>query len=199
MSTPADSRARAGASVAPGTLAPPVADDMLVETDGRYTAYAEVTSLVSGSGTYSVADIQTALGTASFGGWSLVVLEHDASLPERFLLVAAPIKAITTTDSVSFSVDLLHTMSNASATLVAVGFEAERTLTGDSATLGSFTVPNAFRGVMPGTRDPAYDNTLGTDLLVAQATGLNGSQLAFNAATTNDRVIVALVAIALDL
>ena len=183
----------------PSGTTPVVADDMLVETDGRYTAYAEVTSLVSGSGTYSVADIQTALGTASFGGWSLVVLEHDASLPERFLLVAAPIKAITTTDSVSFSVDLLHTMSNASATLVAVGFEAERTLTGDSATLGSFTVPNAFRGVMPGTRDPAYDNTLGTDLLVAQATGLNGSQLAFNAATTNDRVIVALVAIALDL
>ncbi|MGB8859352.1 MAG: hypothetical protein WCC60_08850, partial [Ilumatobacteraceae bacterium] len=169
-------------------------------SDGRYMAYAEVTSLVAGSGTYSVADIQTALGTASFGGWSLVVVTHDASLPERFLMVASPLDVVGGARS-SFSVSLLQPMSNASAALFAVGFEGDRSLSlsGDSVSLSGFSVPNAFRGAIPGTRDPSYENTLGTDLLVASATGLNGPQLAFSSATTNDRVMLSMVAIALDL
>ncbi|MEQ1702593.1 MAG: hypothetical protein ABMA25_20985, partial [Ilumatobacteraceae bacterium] len=166
-------------------------------TGDTYFAYADVTSLMAGGGTYSVADIQTALGTASFGGWSLVVIQHDPSLPERLLMVAMPMDVVGSTST--FSVDLLAPMVNADATLVVAGFEGERLLTGDSVALSGFTVSNVFQGQIPALRNPAYDNTLGTDVMVTTATGLNGAQLTFTASTANDRIMVGLVAIALDL
>ena len=162
-----------------------------------YFAYADVTSLVTGGGTYSVADIQTALGTASFGGWSLVVIEHDPSMPERLLMVAMPMDVVGTNST--FTVDLLTAMDEAAATFVVVGFEGDRLLTGDSVSLSGFTVSNVFDGEIPGLRNPAYDNTLGTDVMVASASNLDGSQLTFTASTANDRIMVGLVAIALDL
>jgi RNA polymerase sigma factor (sigma-70 family) len=172
----------------------------VVDNSGdTYFAYADVTALVTGSGTYSVADVQTALDTGSFGGWSLVVIEHDPSLPERLLLVAMPMDVVSTSGGSGLSVDLVHPMVNATATLAVAGFEGERLLTGDSVSLSGFTVANVFDGEVPGPRNPAYDNTLGTDVLVTTASGLNGSQLTFDASTANDRFMLGLVAVALDL
>lgn len=162
-----------------------------------YFAYADVTSLVATGGEYSVADIQTALGTGSFGGWSLVVIEHDPSMPERLLMVAMPMDVVGSTSS--FTVDLLTPMDHASGTLTVAGFEGDRLLTGDSVSLSGFTVANVFHGEVPGLRNPDYDNTLGTDVMVAQLTDLNGPQLTFTASTSNDRIMVGLVAIALEL
>ena len=177
-----------------------VTADALQDNSGdTYFAYAEVTSLVTGSGTYSVADIQTALGTSGFGGWSLVVIEHNSSLPERFLMVTAPLDVVTTGTSSTFSVGLFSPMVDTNAALVVAGFEGERTLIGDNVSLSGFVVNNVFSGRAPGTRNPAFDNLLGTDVMVAAATGLNGPTLQFDATTTNDRIMVALVAVALDL
>jgi hypothetical protein len=173
-------------------------DALVPGNTGMYAAYADVTALVTGSGTYSVADIQTALGTASFGGWSLVIIEHDPSLPERFMVLTAPLAPINGAPDPAFSIGLWQPMSNASATLTAVGFEGERTLTGDSVTVSGCTIANAFRGAVPGSRNPADDNTLGTDVLVAPCSGLNGPLLSFGSGTSDDRVMLALVAIALD-
>lgn len=176
-----------------------VTADRIVDNSGStYFAAAEVTSLMGGSGTYSVADIQTALDVATFGGWSLVIIEHDASMPERFLLAADPLVVMSGTPY-TLNVDLLTPMSNATGTLVAVGFEGDRSLPGDNVGLSGYSVTNPFHGEVPGTRNPSYDNCLGTDVFVDAVTGMNGSQLAFSAATSGDRVMLGIVAIALDL
>ena len=174
------------------------ADDNTDNAGSTYFAYAEVTSLMGGSGTYSVADIQTALDVATFGGWSLVVIEHDASMPERFLMAAAPLTVMSATPF-DLNIELLNPMSNATGTLVAVGFEGDRSLPGDHISLSGYSATNPFRGAVPGTRNPSYDNCLGTDVFVGAATGLNGSQLAFSAATSGDRVMLGMIAVALDL
>lgn len=169
---------------------------------GMYAAYADVTDLVTGSGTYSVADVQTALGTASFGGWSLIVIDHDPSLPERFMMVTAPLKVVSGTSSatsLSFGVDLPQPMSNASGQMVVAGFEGDRSLELDQVSLSGFVVSNPFQGVIDGARDVAFQNSLGTDVFVATTTGMNGGRLAFNSRSNNDRIILPLVGIALDL
>ena len=45
----------------------------------RYRAFANVTSLVAGNDTYTVANVQTGRGDDRFAGWSLVVAYQDAS------------------------------------------------------------------------------------------------------------------------
>ena len=180
----------------PAGVSTVVADQLKDNSGGTYFAIAEVTSLVTGSGTYAVADIQTALGQQSFGGWSLVVITHDASLPERFLMVTAPQQVVTSTASSSFTVNLLQPAST--ATLVAVAFEGDRLFASDKLSLSGFSLSNAFRGSVPAPRSPAYDNTLGTDVLVASVTGMSGVQLSFNAVTSDDQVMLAAVAVAVD-
>ncbi|HQZ33750.1 MAG TPA: sigma-70 family RNA polymerase sigma factor [Ilumatobacteraceae bacterium] len=167
---------------------------------GTYTAYADVTSLMAGSGTYSVGDVQTSIGTASFGGWSLVVIDRDDSLPERFIMVAAPLVVVATypVSSFTMTVDLPQAMANGSGAIVAAAFEGDRSLTGESVSLSGFVVSNAFQGKIGGVRDPAHQNALGTDVLVATTSAMNGSQLDFTASTTDDRYILSLVGISLD-
>ncbi|MDO9176311.1 MAG: hypothetical protein Q7V62_15995, partial [Actinomycetota bacterium] len=165
-----------------------------------YFAVAEVTSLVTGAGTYAVADVQTALGVASFGGWSLVVVEHDASLPERFMVVTAPLTVVSSTSAdYSFAVDLHTPMVDATAGVVVAGFEGERSLDGETVTVSGATFTNPFSGRVPGVRNPSYENTLGTDLLVTTATGLDGSQLTFSLSSPDDRVMLGVVALSLVL
>lgn len=165
-----------------------------------YFAVAEVTSLVTGAGTYAVADVQTALGAASFGGWSLVVVEHDASLPERFMVVTAPLTVVSSTSAdYSFAVDLHTPMVDATAGVVVAGFEGERSLDGETVTVSGATFTNPFSGRVPGVRNPSYENTLGTDLLVTTATGLDGSQLTFTLSSPDDRVMLGVVALSLVL
>ncbi len=169
---------------------------------GMYAAYADVTALVSGSGIYSVADVQTALGRASFGGWSLIVIDHDDSLPERFMVVTAPFSVISgssASTSLSFGVDLPEAMVNANGSIVAVGFEGDRSLQLDQISLSGDTVNNPFRGKIDGPRDAAFPNSLGTDVVVVATSGMNGDRLAFNASSGNDRVILPLLGVALDL
>ncbi len=167
---------------------------------GAYAAYADVTSLMSGSGTYSVADVQTSIGLASFGGWSLIVIDHDVSLPERFMMVTSPLVTIATAPASSFSltVDLPQAMANSNGAIVAPGFEGDSSLVGDSLSLSGFVVSNPFQGKVGGVRDPADVYSFGTDLLVASTSAMNGSQLTFAATTTNDRYILPLVGISLD-
>ena len=129
-----------------------------------------------------------------------MVVTHDASLPERFLVVTAPFDVVGANPSTSsaFNIDLLQPMSNATGTLVAVGFETDRTLTTDTVSLSGFSIRNPFRAAVAGPRNPSYDNTLGTDVVIAAATGMNGARLSFSASSNDDRVLLALVAIALD-
>ncbi len=164
-----------------------------------YFAYAEVTALVSASGVYSVADIQTSLGRAGFGGWSLVIIEHNPSLPERLLLVSMPLDVVVGSQTSSFAFDLLDPMVNATGSLFVAGFEGQRPLIGDEVSFSGVSVVNAFSCAVPATRNPAFDNTLGTDVMVIGASGMNGRRLSFTASTSDDRIMVGMVGVALDL
>ncbi|HAP75007.1 MAG TPA: hypothetical protein DCR14_02895 [Acidimicrobiaceae bacterium] len=175
------------------------ADQLFDAAGGIYTAYADVTSLVAANGTYSVADIQTAAGVGTFGGWSLVVVVHNSSMPERLLMAVAPLATVSTSSTYSFTFPVPTPMVNTSATWLAVGFEGDYDLLGDSATLAGSTVANPFRSVVPGTRNPATPNTMGTDVCVHTVSGLNGSSMGFTAATSNDQLQLGFLAIALDL
>jgi len=176
-------------------------DSSVSVNSGMYTAYADVTALVTASGNYSVADLQTALGVGSFGGWSLIVIDHDASLPERFMTVTAPLGVITRepTTWLTFSVAVPQPMVDATGALVAAGFEGDRGLPADQMSLSGFVVSNPFQSKILGKRDPSFENSLGTDVVEVVTSGMNGSQLTFSATSTDDRVIISLVAVALDL
>ncbi len=165
--------------------------------NGIYTAYADVTSLVATGGTYSVADLQTAAGNGTFGGWTLVVVEHQPSLPERFLLAVAPLSPVSTSGSFTFSFDMPAALSAASADVLAVGFEGDPDLIGDSLNVGGHVVANPFQSVVGGTRAPSTPNTFGLDIVSFTATGLNGTTVPVTASTTNDRVQLAFLALSL--
>jgi large repetitive protein len=58
-------------------------------TGAPYVSFADVTSIVrsAGSGTYTGADIFAATGPDSYAAWSLVVVVHDPTMPQRNLTV----------------------------------------------------------------------------------------------------------------
>jgi hypothetical protein len=175
------------------------ADRLADNGTGKYSAYADVTKLVSADGTYSVADLQTGLGQASFGGWSLVVVVHNPALPQRLLVAVAPLVSVTGQSVAAVTVPTLAPLSAATGHLVAVGFEGDYSLTGDRIDLSGFVVENPYKGAIGGTRSPNDPNNFGTDVLDVAATGMNGAQLVLKPSTTNDRVIFAMAAISLDL
>jgi len=164
---------------------------------GIYTAVAEVTDMVTTSGTYAVADVQTAAGEGTFGGWSLVVLVHHPSLPERWLLAAAPLHSVTSTTPYSTSVALPGEASMG-ARVVAVAFEGDPGLAQDRLDIGTLTLTNPFRAEVPGPRAPATPNTYGVDVVVAPLAVTTGPDLTVTASTGNDRVQLAFIAIAVE-
>jgi uncharacterized repeat protein (TIGR01451 family) len=58
-------------------------------TGAPYVSFADVTSVVqgAGSGTYTGADIYAATGVDSYAAWSLVLVIHSPSFPQRHLVV----------------------------------------------------------------------------------------------------------------
>jgi uncharacterized repeat protein (TIGR01451 family) len=67
-------------------------------TPEAYQMFADVTSLVqaAGAGTYTVANVQTDLGTDRYGAWGLVVVVRDPSQPPRNLTVFDGFGAVQT-------------------------------------------------------------------------------------------------------
>jgi len=69
------------------TAATLIDKSLITGTDTAYQAFIDVTSFIAsnGAGTYSVADITTATGSVSgggyYGGWSIVVVYENLSLP----------------------------------------------------------------------------------------------------------------------
>ena len=175
------------------------ADTVVDAAGGIYNAYADVTGLMAGNGTYAVADIQTAAGSGTFGGWSLVVVVHNQAEPARFLLVAAPGATISSSSSWTAGFDLPTPMTGASADVLLVGFEGDPGLTADQLDVCGQVTTNPFRATVPGLRAPSTPNTFGTDIAAFPVVGLNGATFSVAASSGNDRVQFALLAVALTL
>lgn len=146
----------------------------------RYQSYADVTGLVqaAGNGTYTVANVVSRSGsTNTFGGWSLVVVYGNASLPLRNLTVFDGQEVIPAAKSFTVS-GFLSPLSGPITTRVGVmAYEGDLGLTGDFLQLNGNTISDAThpsnnffnssitdQGVYLAGRNPVYTNNLGYDL-----------------------------------
>lgn len=155
-----------------------------VDQDGsnptRYQSYADVTDLVraGGSGSYTVANVTSRPGaTNTFGGWSLVVVYGNNSLPLRNLTVFDGYQVIPAAQTLTIS-GFLSPLSGQITTRVGVmAYEGDLGLLGDYLQLNGTTISDAVhpsnnffnssiteQGVHVAARSPNYVNNLGFDL-----------------------------------
>lgn len=168
-------------------------------TGTRYAAFADVTSMVNaaGSGDYTVANIQAGTGRDRYGGWSLVVVIRNASLPLRnltlfdgYLIINSSAPTSVTTNVSGF----LTPPSGAVTTRIGlVAFEGDNGFNGDQFILNStnladaldpannvFNSTNTRLGAAQMGRLPNYGNQLGFDIDYIDASGVlpNGASSA---------------------
>ena len=165
------------------------AADILTSTGAatRYRAFANVTSAVTGNGTYTVGNVQTGRGDDRYAGWSLVVAYQDAT---------QNVHRVSVYDGLG-TVDATHTSrptsrrstrpragpwpprpacSPSRATPACRPRWRRSTATRSTDPLN--TLNNLMNssmtvdGVYMGGRTPAYNNTQGTDIDVFNSTGL---------------------------
>jgi|GEM_PF-847156 len=180
---------------APGGAYVPVASSWLVPGD-PYLAYADVTALVKagGAGAYHVANVVAFGGSDDhLGGWSLVVVNRDDALPFRHISVYDGYQTYGNGAAVSvplsdFLTPLIGPL-DAQATFIALDGDAGKAdavafngtvLTNalnPTADFGNSTISNG--GVLVAARNPAFSNTLGTDIDT-----FNVSPLVANGATS---------------
>ncbi|HEY7627609.1 MAG TPA: zf-HC2 domain-containing protein, partial [Ilumatobacteraceae bacterium] len=133
------------------------ADDLLSDYSSQfpnsrtYVAYADVTDVVTSSGTYGVTALQTQTGLDTYGGWSLVVLTHDDAKPLRSLLIAMPFAYVT--DAAPYDLDLSGIVTPTSdAHVIASAFEGTSGMLG-GLNLNGFSVSNPFGGLISSAVD----------------------------------------------
>lgn len=154
-----------------------------------YTASADVTALVraAGSGTYTVGQINVAMGhspTGGWGGWALVAAYENENEPLREVVMldgSQPVEAPGLA-AATVSIDGLRADPAGEASLGVVAFGGDRGRSGDALTAGGTRLTdgaNPATDVMNSTisrlgetvadRQPDYANTLGFDADVLDA------------------------------
>lgn len=106
-----------------------------IAVGGGYGAFADVTTLVksAGSGTYTVADVQTGTGGNSYAGWSLVVAYSDPAQPLRNLSVFDGLRVVSGTQQLDIPLSGFKTPSSGpvNTTIGVVAAEGDAGATGD--------------------------------------------------------------------
>jgi uncharacterized repeat protein (TIGR01451 family) len=186
----------------------------------RYSAFANVTSMVTaaGSGTYSVANVQAGIGGDRYAGWAMFVVYHDSSDPPRNLTVDDGFQTVSSNSPpITIPIGGFQTPPSGVPT-VTVGFlayEGDTGITGDTASLDGFTANSAARpatnffdgaisnfGVNVTTRNPDDVNNFAIDAAELSGTGAipNGATSATVQLTTSgDTYFPAVVTFATDL
>jgi uncharacterized repeat protein (TIGR01451 family) len=173
-------------------------------TSGKYAAFVDITDQVTGagSGSYTVANVQTGTGEDRGGGWSIVVAYRDPSEPARNLTIFDGLETVSQGETKTVGVTGFQTPASGPVR-TEVGFvtyEGDRGSTGDSATLNGTVLssatnpPNNFfnssiskNGVLLTDKDPDYNNQLGFDAVQVNADGIlaNGATSAAIRLQTN--------------
>lgn len=178
-----------------------------VDTDtssgSDYQGLADVTSLVQagGSGSYTVANVQTGTGVDRQGGWSLVVVYRDITQPARNLTVFDGFAVVnTTTPSVSFTVSGFTTPPSGPVTvgIGAVAYEGDLGSTGDNLNFNGTNLTDARNptgnffnssitrlGSHLTNKNPNYVNQLGFDIDVVALNNPSNTVLGNNATSAN--------------
>ena len=165
------------------TVTATTVDDGVGGNDGRYQAFANVTGLVqalpnAGNGTYTVADIQSAVGTDRYSGWSLIVSYKNPSETVKNMTIFDGLVSIsgTTTENIPISGFLTPPSGPINAEVGFVAWEGDLALRGDRAQLNGQFISDAQHpstnffdsrisqnGVLFTDRNPSYPNSLGMD------------------------------------
>jgi RNA polymerase sigma factor (sigma-70 family) len=130
---------------------------------GGFVAVADVTSLVTGPGTYGAGDVQSAIGQGGYGGWSLIVVTDDPSQPRRMHLVTLPAERLNGPEFTQ-EVALDEALTDATATAGVVVFDCDRNGGGVTVDINGAAPLFDIGGTIEGTRDPSDDNTFGVDV-----------------------------------
>lgn len=152
-------------------------------TGNRYSAIADVTSLVAagGSGNYMTANVQAGTGTDRYAGWGLVVIYSNPTLPLRSLtLFDGSLNINTSTpSSITTTVSGFRTPATGAvdARIGLIAFEGDNNFTGDqfrvngsnisdalNPTNNIFNSTNSRLGVAQTGRNPQQSNMLGFDV-----------------------------------
>jgi uncharacterized repeat protein (TIGR01451 family) len=190
------------------------------EVRGAYVAFVDVTRQVqgSGSGVYTVANVQSATGQDRYAGWALVVAYEAAGDPPRNLTVFDGLQSVTQTKSaLEIPVSGFQTpLSGAVRTKLGfVAYEGDRGLVGDKATLDGkllsdkvtptdnfFNSTISLDGQDFTHKSPDYVNQLGFDAKLLRIDGIlaNGATRAkIGLKTSSDQYLPHVITFATDL
>jgi RNA polymerase sigma factor (sigma-70 family) len=163
-----------------------------------YVASADVTGWIDSGGTYGIADLQTSIALNGYGGWSLVVLTHDATQPLRSLMIAVPMSYVTSESPTT--IGLAGSSIISTAHVVVSAFEGDQKLLGtlrlNGVDLGDV---DPFRGAIAGVpRNPQLDLNYRVDVFDTTVADVAAGAVSLDVATTDDPVMIAAVGIALD-
>jgi uncharacterized repeat protein (TIGR01451 family) len=194
--------------------------DQSTEVTGAYAAFVDVTAQVrrSGSGVYTVANVQAATGEDRYAGWALVVAYEAFGDPPRNLTVFDGLQSVTQSKpALTIPVSGFQTpLSGPVRTKLGfVAYEGDRGLSGDSATLDGKAISDAVNpannlfnsaisvdGRNFTDKTPDYVNQLGFDAKLIRIDGLlaNGATSAKIALrTSSDQYLPHVITFATDL
>jgi hypothetical protein len=152
----------------------------------RYRAFADVTSRVTGSGTYTVANVKAGTGQDRFAGWALFVAYRDSAQSLRHINVFDGLGTVDATHTFSTTIAPFQTPATGAVTTTTglLSFEgdlgyATETMTFNGAPVSDTLNPanNVFNstisanGANVAAKSPNYVNQLGMDLDAKTATG----------------------------
>jgi uncharacterized repeat protein (TIGR01451 family) len=196
-------------------------------TPEAYQMFANVTSIVqaAGAGTYTVANVQTDLGTDRYGAWGLVVVVRDPSQPPRNLTVFDGFGAVQTTGgntTVDIGVSGFKTppAGPVNARVGVIAYEGDLGFNGDTLQLASpppnfktltdtLNPPDNFfnstisrLGQRVTTKNPDFVNQLAFDADIVNATGIipnSATSATLRLTTTGETYYPGVVTTAIDL
>lgn len=194
--------------------------DQSTAVKGAYGVFVNVTDQVrrGGSGSYTVANVQSATGEDRYAGWALVVAYESAGDPPRNLTVFDGLQSVTQgKPALTIPVSGFQTpLSGPVRTRLGfVAYEGDRGLSGDSASLDGTPLSDAVNpannlfnstisvdGRDRADKDPDYVNQLGFDANVIGidgrlANGATSANIALR--TSSDQYLPQVVTFATDL
>ncbi|MCB0867760.1 MAG: DUF11 domain-containing protein [Solirubrobacterales bacterium] len=158
-------------------------DDGVGSNSGRYQAFANVTSLIQslpngGNGTYAVGNIQSAIGSDRYAGWSLIVSYKNPNETVKNMTIFDGLVSISGTTSANIPISgfLTPPAGPINAEVGFVTWEGDLGISGDRAQINGQYLSDAqhpstnffdsrisHNGVLFTDRNPSYPNSLGMD------------------------------------
>jgi len=202
--------------VQPGGARHRVTARQVDQVGSRFQSVADVTELVraSADGWWTVGDVQLGTGVGRHGGWSLLVVYRDRSLPLRSVSLLGGLTQLADGTQASVPIQSYTAPPGpAAAAVTVVSYEGDRGVTGDQFWLAGQPLVDAANpagnscngsiadgGWRDSPRMPGATNLFGFDVdRFALDAFSPGPQTFLDLATTSDTYLVGAIALSIDL